>query len=328
MFDNYHEVGLNSKLQGVMRAGLEAVPTGCHVMVISRHAPPLALARLQANGVMVVIGWHDLQLTKPEARDIVNLRQPALESASRCSQWIERVQGWVARLVLLLEWLRMEDVGAEALASFSPETIFDYFAGELLERVEPEIRIFLLKSAIPPRTSGQMTAALTGESRAERILANLHRRNLFITRHTNACKIYQYHPLLREFLLAQLEELLPQDEILLLKRQAVALLENEGRIEPAIELLRAAQDWPHLAGIIKSSAQDMVTQGRAQTLAEWINALSEEVRIADSWLAYWLGSCFMGIDLRHSLPCFEQAFTRVPSSKGRSRGSSRMVRSR
>ncbi len=308
VFDNYHEAGSDSKLHEVMRAGLEAIPARCQVIAISRQSPPPALARLQANRAMAVIGWKDLQLSETEARAIVVLREPELGAIISFKPWVARLQGWVAGLVLLLEWLRTEEVEPEGLATFAPESIFDYFAGELLERLKPEAQAFLLKSAILPKMTPSMTAILTGEAHAERILADLHRRNLFITRHTNADKVYQYHPLLREFLLAQLEETVPPEELIALKRQGAALLEGEGRIESAIELLRETQDWSRMTEFIKSSAPAMLAQSRSATLEEWIRALPENVRASDAWITYWWGQSILAVRPAHSLRCFEMAF--------------------
>lgn len=102
VFDDYHNVNPDSKLHEVMRAGLEAVPAGCRVFAISRHAPPPALTRLRANGAMAVIGWRDLRLTQPETQGIVALRSRDARCAKLFEPWIERTEGWcriVARLV-------------------------------------------------------------------------------------------------------------------------------------------------------------------------------------------------------------------------------------
>jgi hypothetical protein len=50
VFDNYHEAPTDSRLHEVIRAGLDRVPHGHNIVVISRHAPPQALARQYANG--------------------------------------------------------------------------------------------------------------------------------------------------------------------------------------------------------------------------------------------------------------------------------------
>lgn len=307
VFDNYHAADPGSSLQDVMREGLEVAPAGCRVIIISRHAPPPALARFHANGAMT-IGWRDLRLTRTETHQIIAMRSRDPKILLHSAHIIERTQGWAAGLVMLLEWLRAEEVDAEAFASFGPETIFDYFAGELLDRIEPELREFLLRSAILPEMTVSVTAALTNKNRAGHLLAELHHRNLFITRHTDAHKIYQYHPLFREFLLTRLEETLTPAELISLRRRAAALLDGDGWTESAFRLLKENRDWTRIAGLVTRNAERLLAQGRDQMLAEWLLVLPEEVRRRNPWLWYWLGNCRLARNPREALSDFERAY--------------------
>lgn len=315
VFDNYQEAAAQCGLQEVMRAGLEVVPQDCNVFIASRHAPPAAFARMQANGQVAALAWHQLQLTECEAQGVVALRQHQIGIVPPATAWIERTQGWMAGLILLLEWLQSEEVEPEALTNFAPETMFNYFAAELLSKVDSCTRDFLVKSALLPKMTEATAAALTGNERAAAILAELDRKSFFITRHTNARQSYQYHPLFREFLLAQANAAFPEEDINRLKCEAATLLEEDGQLEAAIRLHSESRNWARTTGLIKTNAQAMLTQGRAQTLAEWIAALPEDMRASDPWLLYWMGNCLMGLDPHRSLLYFEQAFDQFRSAK-------------
>lgn len=115
---------------------------------------------------------------------------------------------------------------------------------------------------------------------------------------------------MREFLLTQLDETLSQDALVRFKRQAAALLEGEGWIESAIELLKESQDWTQMSALIKRVARQLLARGRRQALGEWLGELPEEVRRHDPWLVHWLGSCLLEENPQRSLSCFEQAFLR------------------
>lgn len=316
VLDNYQEVSERCGLHEVIRAGLEALPNGCSITVLSRHEPPPAFARNRANGAMASIGWRDLQASSDEIRGIWRLRtEIAPKHLLNLDAMANRMQGWIAGLVLLLEWTKVETVEPEALGEFVPETIFDYFAGELFEKTKPEVQAFLLRSALLPKMSEEMTRAFTSNDCAADILARLNRKNFFITRHTNARRIYQYHPLFRHFLLARGEQAFPQDELLRLKREAAHHLEQGGQLEAAIQLLADCRDWPRIALLVKANAQTLLNQGRGRTLLGWINDLPEDIRGNDPWLLYWLGTCLIGLDCRNSLPCFEQAFAAFRQTK-------------
>ena len=74
VFDNYHEVPLDSPLQDIILNGLSRIPEGMNVILISRSNPPPSLIRLRANHQMEVLGWNELRLTPEESSAIVRLR--------------------------------------------------------------------------------------------------------------------------------------------------------------------------------------------------------------------------------------------------------------
>ena len=76
VFDNYQEVPDQSRLHEVLREGLEEIPTGGCVIIISRRDPPTSMARLRANQRMEVIDSDALRLTRAESDALVKLRAP------------------------------------------------------------------------------------------------------------------------------------------------------------------------------------------------------------------------------------------------------------
>lgn len=157
VFDNYQEAGQDSSLHEVIRIGIENTPENRRIIVVSRHDPPSSFARILANGGMTAIGSNELQLTEDEAENIVALRRPA---AISFGSWASRSQGWVAGLVLLIEWLAQQKTETGPVGDFVPENVFNYFASELLQKAEPDVRDVLLKSALLPQMSAHSVIAL------------------------------------------------------------------------------------------------------------------------------------------------------------------------
>lgn len=311
VFDNYQEASTDSRLHDVVRAGLERVPHGLNLVVVSRFPPPPVLARQHANGQMAVMDWSDLRLTDSEADAIVALRESTRSSDShRATHWVRRTQGWVAGLVLLLEALQTQEAQPDFAADFIPEAMFDYFVSELLARETPELRAFLVKTALLPKLSAEAARALTGEEYAERILDDLRRRNFFITGYSTAKWVYQYHPLFRDFLLELGRTTIPQADLEGLQRDAAELLARDGEIVVALDLLRRNGDWRRMSALILQSAGEIFSQGRIQTLAGWLEALPEGVVREDPWLQYWRAQSLLWNDPVRSLACFESAFAR------------------
>ena len=70
-------------------------------------------------------------------------------------------------------------------------------------------------------------------------------------------------------------------------------MEQEGYVEDAAVLLREVGDWETLSQLILSQGKALVSQGRYQTMLEWLGALPGEMLEADPWLLYWKSVCLI-----------------------------------
>jgi ATP/maltotriose-dependent transcriptional regulator MalT len=103
VLDNYQDVPKESPFHELIREGLSVVPEGINVIIISRKAPPLEFARMKANRLMEVIGWGELRLTTREAGDVVRLKVGKKLPAETLRHLNEKIDGWMAGLMLMLE---------------------------------------------------------------------------------------------------------------------------------------------------------------------------------------------------------------------------------
>jgi LuxR family maltose regulon positive regulatory protein len=306
VLDNYQEVPAEGPFQEMMRVALEEVPPGCRVMVASRHRPPAAFARLQANGLLTVLGWPELRLTEAEAQAIVRRRAGTAVPAAAVNTWFARTGGWVAGLVLWLE--AAKTAAALPAASEAPEVLFDYFASELLAKLEAATRDFLLITALLPQIRPALAATLTANPQAEQVLGALVRRNVFTTRHLGRETRYQYHPLFRAYLLAEGPKRFGEARYRALKRRAADLLEAAGEVEPSIEYRLALGDWGPLTVRVAEAAPALLAQGRNQTLLGWLDSVPEPVHANHPWLGYWRGLALLPLDPRAARPILQAAY--------------------
>lgn len=105
--DDYQEVPEGSGFHEVLREGLYAVPDGVRVLVMSRGAPPPALARLQASSGVCHVGWQDLRFTPDEVMALVAAREGRRLCQASLTALFQRTEGWAAGVVLLLARLRL-----------------------------------------------------------------------------------------------------------------------------------------------------------------------------------------------------------------------------
>jgi LuxR family maltose regulon positive regulatory protein len=315
VFDNYQDVPAGAPLHEIILNGLSGLPDGMNAFLISRSDPPPAMVRLEANHLMEIIGWKDLQLTPDESEGMVRLRTQKRLSRETMLRMHREVDGWAAGLVLRMESESLEGREPEPAGKLVPEKVFDYFAGEIFDRTGKGVQEFLLKTAFFPKMTAPMAERLTAHPSAGRILSTLSRNHYFTEKRFPADPIYQYHPLFREFLLSRAKETFSPETLSLLSRRAAAFLEEDGQAEAAVSLLLEARDWGGMIRLIRKNAGSMVEQGRLRPLREWLESLPGELAESDPWLLYWKGTCQLPFNPALARPHLEKAFHRFRAGK-------------
>ena len=136
----------------------------------------------------------------------------------------------------------------------------------------------MLRIACLPRMTVKAAAALSDEPKAGRMLVNLALNDYFVREvSSDAGRLYQLHPLLREFLRNRAAESLPDAVSTAALRRAALLLRDAGQLEDAIALLVEAGQWNDVAPIVLDEADAMLAQGRSETLAGWLDMLPREL---------------------------------------------------
>jgi ATP/maltotriose-dependent transcriptional regulator MalT len=210
IFDNYHEISLESPFHDVFKDALSGISPDIHVIVMSRTDPPQAFAGMLANNKMRIIGSDDLRLNLEESKEVIRIEAGEKISGKIIKRIYEKTQGWAAGLILMAKTTGTDDTLPRLSDKFTPEKIFEYFAIELFDKMNKNYREFLLKTAFLPSITISMANALTGQNDANRILSSLRSNHLFTEKFSTPAGIYQYHPLFREFLIARAEDTLDQ----------------------------------------------------------------------------------------------------------------------
>jgi LuxR family transcriptional regulator, maltose regulon positive regulatory protein len=315
VLDNYQDVSAQALLQETLPRGLDEIPFGMNVVVVSRGEPPATFARLRASDKLVLLGSDELKLTEQESIGLAKLRHPKRRLPRTLLQSLhQRTQGWTAGMVLLLEHTQALP-SLPTLSDVRSQTLFDYFASEIFRRTELSVQNFLMQTAFLPKIATPVAQSLTGMANAEHILHDLAQRSYFTIRHPGAHGDYEYHPLFREFLLNHAGARFTPEQLRDIQRRSAQQLVQSGDAEGAIGLLRLAQDWSALAAQALQQAPTMMSQGRHLTLKEWLVAIPEDVREANAWILYWLGICDMSLNQISARQALEQVFARAKTPR-------------
>jgi ATP/maltotriose-dependent transcriptional regulator MalT len=304
VFDGCHEVPASSPLHEVLRIAIQELPPAGCLILISRNDPPASLARLRANRALAFISWDELRLTREETASIAGRRLPRLAPGSIDALYA-RTEGWAAGLVLMLEQARAGGSIADAPAAATRKLVFDYLAGEIFQKSDARIQQFLLHTAYLAQMSAAMASALTGVADAERILGELYHSNYFVSLRDT---MYQYHPMLRDFLQARVEETLGKERRRQLQRDSARAMEEAGQAAEALGLYRDSHDWSGMAGVIERHAPALLSQGRGETIARWVEELPPEVQPRHPWTVYWAARSRAHTAPREARLLYEKAF--------------------
>src|SRR5262249_5035971 len=141
------------------------------------------------------------------------------------------------------------------------------------------------------------------------VLISLARNDYFVKEvPSETGRLYQFHPLLRDFLRTRAAQDMPAALEPAQLRRAALLLSNAGQTEDAVSLLIEGGDWTRVGAIAAEEAPAMLEQGRSETLAAWLELLPPQLLAADPRLQFALALCRSEASPRAARRLFEQAF--------------------
>lgn len=312
VLDNAQEALASVGFRALLQIALEEAPPGLRWLIASRLEAPAEVARLRANGHLAVLAAHELPFTEDESFAVqrqfhlhrewiektAQPERPSIEQMGTLHQWS---RGWPAGLSLLLQLAPSERaVLQDSGAPLSDSALFDYLAREVFARLETPVQDLLLQLAHLPRIGADMAEALCATPAAIEVLSQMAQDGLLTTQHLGTQKIphahYEFHPLLRRFLVQHAQHRFPPVELARIERTAAGLLAAASELDAAAQLLIAGRHWPELELLVHEHAPLLVGHGWQQTLSGWLQALPPQRRDDDPWLTYWQGEATLHVD--------------------------------
>ena len=259
---------------------LERLTPRWTLALTSRFEPPLALARLRAAGDVAEFRQADLRFGTDEARSLV---AGAGLDATLADTLVQRTDGWAAGLRLAVNALREGRAAASTGGLERPW--LDFLGAEVIDRLDDELRDFLLRTSVLPELTPSRAAAVSGHPHAARLLDEVARHGLFVTLHDGAEPTLRLHDLLREALEQRLQREHAGELPQLLLRAAAGEPDVRRRIG---WLLRAgAHDEAQRA--LAEAAPGLLAAGDSARVLRLIEGFPPPLREASPLLAYVRG---------------------------------------
>ncbi|WP_420265673.1 BTAD domain-containing putative transcriptional regulator [Candidatus Magnetominusculus dajiuhuensis] len=290
VFDNYQNAPADSIVHDVIARGLfPLMPEEFAAVVISRGEPPIEYAEIRRNDALGLIEWNDLLFTLDDTSKLVKASTKAEVPDDIIRQLHKKMDGWAAGLTLAIERGDLASFITHFESTGVNETIFDYFASEILENTEPIERECLLKTAYLREFSIPMAERLTGCGQTHRILSKKYRQYFITKKLTDSGVMFQYHDLFHDFLLTRAKAHFTREREAEIARRAVDILEENGHFEAAAQLCIDTSDIEKLSSIMLKHTAPMIAQGRGAILKKWFAAIPDDFIKDRPWLLYWKG---------------------------------------
>jgi LuxR family maltose regulon positive regulatory protein len=261
---------------------LDHLPPAVHVVLSTRLDPPLALARMRAQGELAELRVGELQFSGEESSELLNGSMGLALAAEDVTRLAEQTEGWAAGLVLAGLSLRGRPDSSGFIAAFSGGDghVADYLVAEVLERQPEELREFLLRTSVLKRLSGPLCDAVLETQASAELLRELEASNLFVVPLDDRRQWYRYHQLFADLLRLQLGAREP-GLVPVLHRRAAAWHRQAGNVDEAIGHASAAGDLAEAGTLIARHWANHWLGGQRATVARWLDGLPDEAILAD-----------------------------------------------
>jgi LuxR family transcriptional regulator, maltose regulon positive regulatory protein len=280
VLDDAHEL-MDPDTWAVIDGLLEHLPATAQLVVGSRTEPAVSLSRRRVRGEVAMIGLDDLRLSAEEVREVLAAQgadAAVIGAVTRASG------GWAAAVRLATANLHdRHRAPSPAAGTDEPEHELDpistaqpalwrFLAEEVLDSQPPDLRGFLLETAILEELTPSVCAAVTDRPDAGGLLDELDRRSLFVARFAGARgPAWRYHDLFADFLRDRLDADRGAASILDLHLRAADALPPP----QAVPHLLAAGEHDRVAELALAISFERLDASVLSLVVPWIEALPQ-----------------------------------------------------
>lgn len=228
--------------------------TGIRVLITSRSRPSWATARRLLYGQIYELGREMLAMDQDEAaRVLSHAGQQPLPGL------VALAAGWPAVI-----GLAAASDSVNLPENFLADTLYEFFAEEVVQSLPQEVREALHVLAIAPAITPGVVRALLHRDATE-ILASAVAAGILTPEGGGN---YYLHPLLREFLNRDTSE--PNQDGGQEARLVANALASESAWDEAFEVARCFSLTDVVSGLFESAGAEMLQGGRTASLTKWI----------------------------------------------------------
>jgi len=268
-----------------------APPTLC-VTIASRTRLPLSLSQWRVRDALLELDTAHFGLRLDEAADFVRGVSGAPLDRRQIETLHDRTEGWIAGLQLAALAMRESDDKSAFIAAFSgtDRDITDYLGEQVLDSLRPDLRSFLLGTAVLDRFCVELCDEVLGRDDSAGLLAEVQSRNLFLAGLDRSRTWFRYHHLFADYLRTRSrhEQGARMHEIAL---RASAWFDRQHLPHEAVRYAFDGQDLERAADLVAQFSGELVQhRGEHSTLLHWLTRLPQplvqrrpKIRTGHAW---------------------------------------------
>ena len=299
VLNDYHFIS-NPDIHAFLTQLLRHPNRGLHLVILTRHDPPLPLNGMRAGNQVVDIRAGDLRFSNEEVSTFMDLVVDAPMEEETISLLREKTEGWPTGLRLATLFIAHSGGDVQSFVeapSVNNPYVMDYLAVQVMAGLPAHVQSFLVQTSILDRLSAPLCQAVVAadapSSNAQAVLRELEQANLFTISLDNERHWYRYHHLFLQFLRDRLQKQYSPEAIAALHSRAGQWYAENGLVEPALRHLMAAGEARSAVQLVASHRRNMMNQERWNGLSRWLHQFpqavideSPDLLLAAAWLVF------------------------------------------
>lgn len=267
VLDDYHHLGSNIEINAILEQILTYQTDQFLLIIASRTVPEFPFTiRLAARGQIGGIGQEDLQFRPEDIQKLLAQNYNLHISEREAEELAAQSEGWITGLLLTVQTMWKGILANLTRAQSANQPVYEYLAQEVFAQQPPAVQEFLIASSTLKSLNPNLCQEALGLHGAERFIAEIEDRNLFIIRFEDGW--YRYHHLFQEYLQQRFRKKDP-DRWEAFQRRAAGWFLAQGRFEEAVDHYMTAEAYDKAADVMQDAARKMFLAGHFRTLMRW-----------------------------------------------------------
>ena len=206
VLDDYHLIPTQGRVNDFLDLFIERMPSYVHVVILSREPLPFkGVPRWISKREMTELTGSDLALASEDAKALISACYGAVLPSEEFQRLMERTQGWMAGVHLIMQAAGMHKSVKETLNGYlaANRPLFDYFTSEIMRSEPQDTASFLRDISVMEDLDPEACDKVAQRNGSLGLLEDLERRHIFTT--VSAEGTYRLHPMFRSYLYDGLE---------------------------------------------------------------------------------------------------------------------------